>query len=168
MKKLILLLLAGVFSAGCYVDDRSDSSSNVEPALAEAEADIDDEAVGESQGEWDSIRWHTAAGPSGAGARQVMTLDGEITGDGQFVRFSWDRFPWSGSALGHFFVWDGSRWVGGKFEWITAPGQGMKELKNIRGGYNGLRAPASGTPVAFAWTSADGKQRSNLVKDTWK
>jgi len=171
MRRLLMLLLAGVLCGGCYVDDRSDSDS--EPALAESEesnnpSELGEEDVSAEQAEWDNIRWHTSQGPSGRGAQLVMTLDGEITSDGRFVRFAWDRIPWSGNGLGHFFVWDGSRWVGGKFEWIRSGGQSVKELNNIRRGYNGLRAPARGTPVAFAWTSADGKRRSNLVKDTWK
>lgn len=46
-------------------------------------------------------------------------------------------------------------------------GQAVKELTNIRNGYNGLRAPSSGAAVAFAWTSANGNQRSNLAMTTW-
>ena len=70
-------------------------------------------------------------------------------------------------GIGHFFWWNGSAWEGGKFDWIRAGGQSVKGLENIHGGYNGLRAPARGTAVAFAWTSSDGKQRSNLAKTTW-
>ena len=175
MRKFLLLLLMGGLSAGCYIDDRSSSSSvngagaTREPDAADLSPEEMEEQASAEQQEWDAIRWHTGSGPSAKGARRVMTLDGEITTDGRFVRFSWDRYPWGGNnALGHFFVWDGTRWVGGKFEWITPPGQGMKTLSNIRGGYNGLRPPSRGTPVAFAWTSADGRERSNLVKDTWR
>lgn len=182
MRKLVLLLLAGVLGGGCYLDEQlnsnSSGSSDDRSAGAAQEADAEgsetltpeeEEAlVDEALQEWDAIRWHTAQGPSAKGAQQVMTLDGEITSDARFVRFAWDRFPWRGNALGHFFVWDGARWVGGKFEWIRSGGQSVKELQNIRNGYNGLRAPSKGAAVAFAWTSADGKQRSNLVKDTWR
>ncbi len=161
MKWMLSSLLLGLFLvAGCLFDSGSSSSSS---SGTSGEA-----TVSSDQAEWDAISWHTAQGPSAAGAVQVMTLDGEITSDGQFVRFSWDHYPWNGNALGHFFVWDGSRWVGGKFEWITTGGQGLKTLHNISGGYNGLRPPARGTPVAFAWTSADGRERSNLITDTWR
>lgn len=162
MRRLIAIMVAGLLAGGCYVRDRSDSESKEPP-------NDDTSAIAASdQEEWDNISWHTYQGPSGKGAEQVMTLDGEITGDGRFVRFAWDKYPWSGDGLGHFFVWDGSRWVGGKFEWIRSGGQGMKELKNIRNGYNNLQAPSQGTRVAFAWTSANGKERSNLIKDTWR
>lgn len=170
MKWTLLSLLLGLFLAtGCLLDSGSSSSSSTSAdSSSEAETWAASGDQPSDQAEWDSIQWLTAQGPSGAGATQVMTLDGQITEDGRFVRFAWDRFPWSGNALGHFFVWDGSRWVGGKFEWITTGGQALKTLHNITGGYNGHRTPARGTPVAFAWTSADGRQRSNLIKDTWR
>jgi hypothetical protein len=119
--------------------------------------------------EWNGIRWYTSSGIAARGATRVQTLSASITSDGRFVKFSWDQFPWStDKATGNFFVWNGSNWEGGKFEWIRAPGQSQKGLTNIRNGYNGLSAPAPGTPVAFAWTSVDGKTRSNLAKTTWR
>jgi hypothetical protein len=116
------------------------------------------------QAEWDSITWQ---GESAAGATKAMTLSASVTGNREFVNFTWDQYPFGGTGLGHFFVWTGTGWKGGKFDWIRAPGQSTKLTENIRGGYNGLSEPASGTAVAFAWTSADGKQRSNLAKTTW-
>jgi hypothetical protein len=70
-------------------------------------------------------------------------------------------------GLGHFFWWNGATWEGGKFDWIRAGGQSVKGTENITSGYNGLRAPASGTAVAFAWTNEGGTQRSNLAMTTW-
>jgi hypothetical protein len=96
-----------------------------------------------------------------------MTLSAQVTGGGEHVRFEWDKYPWGSDGLGLFFVWDGTAWVGGKFEWIRSGGQAVKSLENVHSGYNGLRPPASGTPVAFAWTSADSRQRSNLAKTVW-
>ena len=169
MKKLFLLMLAGIiYSAGCDFESGSHSDSDEEE---NPEAPAEESQAGErsaDQSEWDAIQWHTASGPSARGARLVMTLDAEITSDGSRVRFGWDQYPWSGNGLGHFFVWDGSRWVGGKYEWIRRPGQAVKLLQNIRDGYNGLRAPAPGSRVAFAWTSADGRERSNLAVTTWR
>lgn len=165
--KWFLFLLAMFLITGCDLDDRS-SRAPVEPTAEETAAeDPDEEDLDADTRTWESIRWHTRQGPSGQGATRVMTLDAEITTDGRYVRYAWDRYPWGQNALGHFFVWDGSRYVGGKFEWIQRPGQAVKELKNIRNGYNDLSAPRSGTRVAFAWTSADGRQRSNLVETTW-
>ena len=114
--------------------------------------------------EWAAIRWH---GDGVAGSVQVMTLSASITDNGQHVSFSFDKYPWNAMGLAHFFWWNGSTWQGGKFDWIRRGGQSVKLTENIRHGYNGLRVPSSGTPVAFAWTSADGRQRSNLAKTTW-
>jgi len=183
IKKYAFVLLAlGVGLVGCDLEDRTstDENENIPIALtnqaatatAEAPAPDSDPASNPSldadEAEWNNIRWYTSRGPSGAGATRVMNLNASISGDGRFVNFSWDRYPWGGNALGHFFVWNGSQWEGGKFEWITKPGQSVKLTQNIRNGYNQLRAPAPGTPVAFAWTDADGKQRSNLAKTTWR
>ncbi len=173
--KWYLYFLAAFLVIGCDLDNRS-SRPEVDETVPhsftdgenqEAEEQTEEEELDADTQKWESIRWHTRQGPSGQGARRVMTLDAEITTDRRFVRFAWDRYPWSGNGLGHFFVWDGSRYVGGKFEWIRRPGQAVKELKNIRNGYNGLSAPRSGTRVAFAWTSANGRERSNLVETVW-
>lgn len=175
---LLLILALTVGMTGCleYDDTSSGPKTQNSSMTPESENNSDPENTAEGdelergsaeQAEWDAIRWFTARGPSAQGARQVMTLDGTISNDGQFINFAWDRYPWNGAGLGHFFVWDGSRWVGGKFEWIRAGGQSVKQTENIRGGYNGLSQPASGSRVAFAWTNAQGTERSNLVITTW-
>jgi hypothetical protein len=163
LKFFVCVVLAGLL-VGCDIYDDLTSSSEGKPG-----AETESEAAGGDQLEWNNISWKTARGPSAKGATQVMTLDANITSDGRFIQFGWDRYPWGGSSgLGHFFVWDGTRWVGGKFEWIRGGGQALKTTTNIKNGYNGLSAPARGTRVAFAWTNEKGTERSNLVETTWK
>lgn len=118
--------------------------------------------VDDDETQWDLIKWQ---GPSGAGAKKVMELDASIESGGHYANFSFERYPWKEYAMGCFFVWDGSAWRGGKFDWIRTGGQSRKTLENIHAGYNGLRKPSSGTKVAFAWT--DGKTRSNLAITKW-
>ena len=146
-------------------DQETTSPTNEENT--NGDEDTSPAAVDAAQAEWDAIRWHTATGPDAKGAKRVMTLSAKISGDKKNVSFSFDRYPWRGMGLGHFFVWNGSTWEGGKFDWIREGGQSVKLLENVHHGYNGLRAPSSGTPVAFAWTSADGDERSNLAKTVW-
>ncbi len=167
------LLLPLVFMLGCEVDTRTegDDSDNASAPAAQTgdtaatTPTTAEEAAG--QAEWDSIKWHTSSGPSCKGAVKVMNLSARISSDGSKVSFTWDRYPWSGMGLGHFFVWNGSGWSGGKFDWIRQGGQSTKLLENVHEGYNGLRAPPSGTRCAFAWTSSDGDERSNLAYTVW-
>lgn len=169
MAKYWLGVLSVIFLTGCLELDTTSSTPGQPGAEGETESENGTPALsGADQGDWGSIQWYTSRGPSGAGATQVMTLDAEISSDGRFVNFVWDRFPWSGNARGHFFVWNGSNWEGGMFEWITPGGQSVKTLSNIRNGYNGLSAPAPGTRVAFAWTNEQGTERSNLAVTTWR
>jgi len=112
--------------------------------------------------QWALIKWQ---GPSAEDATRVMNLEADIESNGNYVRFTYNKYPWNEYALGCFFVWDGSAWRGGKFDWIRTGGQSRKTLENIHDGYNGLDAPSSGTKCAFAWT--DGKTRSNLAITTW-
>lgn len=168
-----LILFSGfLLAAGCEIDNTSsgkDSDGNADAFAADNEtASQQVAAASEQGGEWGNIVWYTSRGPAAPNAVQVMSLSASISEDGQFVNFSWDQYPWSDAALGHFFVWNGSAWEGGKFEFIRPGGQPVKQTINIRNGYNGLSAPAPGTPVAFAWTTQDGSQRSNLAKTTWR
>ena len=178
---LLCLLPAALLLSGC--DERvtetvpppappsqsNSSSSSSTNSSSTSTNSVTDPAVIE-QAEWDSIRWLTSKGPSCKGAVRVMTLSGNITDDGRLVRFTWDHYPWRGgdNELMHFFVWDGLRWVGGKCDWIKDGGQSAKTLSNIHSGYNGHRAPARGSRVAFAWTNEKGTERSNLVVTTWR
>lgn len=171
--KVWILLLPMILALGCEIDTRTedgdsgDSSSTASDSTTPATTAPTTAEDAAAQAEWDSIQWRTAAGPSCKGARKVMNLSAKITSGGSKVSFSWDRYPWSGMGLGHFFVWNGSGWTGGKFDWIRQGGQSTKLLENIHEGYNGLSAPPSGTRCAFAWTSSDGKERSNLAYTVW-
>lgn len=64
------------------------------------------------------------------------------------------------------FYWDGSGWVGGKFDWIDEA-RSSRSLENIRGGYGGWNAAAwdAARRRAFCVMSADGRSRSNLIED---
>jgi len=160
--KRYIALMGLLLAAGCELPDTSSNSQDGSQAAATA-GGTSGSSTSSTDAEWNSIQWH---GESCAGATQVMTLSASISGDN--VQFSWNTWPWgSNMGLGHFFWWNGTTWQGGKFDWIRAGGQSVKGLVNIREGYNGLSVPASGTAVAFAWTSADGSQRSNLARTTW-
>jgi hypothetical protein len=162
--------MAGALMIGCELADtaeraaeeQSDTQSNASTAGSESGGTASTGAS--STNAWASIEWK---GQSCAGEVQVMTLTAEITSNREFVNFTFSTYPWSDAGLVHFFVWQGDHWQGGKFDWIRKGGQSVKGLENIYGGYNGLSAPASGTRVAFAWTSADGDTRSNLAETVW-
>lgn len=175
------LLLAPV---GCEIADPNETEETAEatsPATSTDTASTDTTGTDRSstpatdgatsvdleQAEWDSIQWYTASGPSCKGATQVMTLSASVKTGGEYVSFTFNSYPWSDFGLVHFFVWDGTRWKGGKFDWIRKGGQGLKGTENIREHYNGLSIPKSGTAVAFAWTNEKGTQRSNLSRTTW-
>lgn len=65
------------------------------------------------------------------------------------------------------FYWDGSRWIGGKFDWIDEH-RSSRSLENIHGGYGGWNAGAwnAAKRRAFCVVSADGRHRSNLLEET--
>jgi len=62
------------------------------------------------------------------------------------------------------FYWDGSRWVGGKFDWISTS-RTTRSFENIHDRYNGWDPDAffGAKRHAFCIVSADGKRRSNVV-----
>ena len=170
-----LLVLTVLLMAGCELADTStteqeqgqqttpttQTTSTTQPSSEQTATDAADEA------EWRAIKWQ-GNGAASPDAVKVMNLtSASVSSSGNTVSFTWDQFPWNGSALGHFFVWDGTAWAGGKFEWILQGGQGTKLMESVHAHYNGLSVPPSGTPVAFAWTSADGTERSNLAKTVW-
>lgn len=165
--RLILAIILMNLLVGCEIDNTSSSSGKGEAPASTAMTADGDTSYQELDGEWESIEWLTSRAPAARGAVQVMTLRADIKADDR-VYFNWDQFPWGDDANGHFFVWTGDHWRGGKFEGIRQGGQGIKLLSNIYSGYNGHTPPASGTRVAFAWTDKAGKQRSNLAITTWR
>lgn len=62
------------------------------------------------------------------------------------------------------FYWDGERWIGGKFDWISTS-RTTRSFENIHDRYNGWDPGAffSAKRHAFCIVSADGKRRSNIV-----
>lgn len=64
------------------------------------------------------------------------------------------------------FFWDGNKWVGGKFDWVSTS-RTYRDFENIRTGYGGWDAVSffRATKHAFCIVSADGKKRSNLIED---
>lgn len=161
---LSVLSLSVLIFCGCETHSDINEADLNQPNTASPAASPS--VSSDSDSEWDSIEWHTYSGPSGAGATKVMELSATMSGN--HVHFTFNRYPWGKSmGLCHFFVKDGDHWRGGKMDWIRAGGQSAKGLENIHRRYNQLRAPASGTEVAWAWTSANGKERSNLAKTRW-
>lgn len=65
------------------------------------------------------------------------------------------------------FYWDGSRWVGGKFDWISTS-RTTRDFKNIDDHYHGWNPDAfwSAPRRAFCIVSRDGRKRTNLLETT--
>lgn len=175
MKAWWMVAIVAAALVGCEMADTGpspDEAGNPQPSSTDntptpAPSENPPPAAQSEQAEWDAITWHTAKGPNSQGAQPVMTLSAEIIDGGSKVRFVFDRFPWSSDGHVDFFVWTGDHWDGGKFDWIRKGGQSVKLMENVEAGYNDLYIPASGTPVAYAWTDEAGKERSNLAKTTW-
>jgi hypothetical protein len=64
------------------------------------------------------------------------------------------------------FYWDGSRWVGGKFDWISTS-RTSRGFENIKSGYNGWDSAAffGAKKHGFCIVSKDGKKRSNFIEE---
>lgn len=64
------------------------------------------------------------------------------------------------------FFWDGKKWVGGKFDWISTS-RTSRSLENIRDGYGGWSGSDffSAKKHGFCIVSKDGKKRSNFIED---
>ena len=64
------------------------------------------------------------------------------------------------------FFWDGSKWVGGKFDWVSTS-RTYRDFENVHGGYGGWNADAffGAKKHGFVIVSADGKKRSNFIED---
>lgn len=64
------------------------------------------------------------------------------------------------------FYWDGSRWVGGKFDWISTS-RTSRGFEKIKSGYNGWDSAAffGAKKHGFCIVSKDGKKRSNFIEE---
>ena len=64
------------------------------------------------------------------------------------------------------FYWDGRKWVGGKFDWISTS-RTTRGWENVKSGYNGWDADAffGAKRHAFCIVSKDGKKRTNLLEE---
>lgn len=64
------------------------------------------------------------------------------------------------------FFWDGKKWVGGKFDWISTS-RTSRGFENIRSGYGGWDSAAffGAKKHGFCIVSKDGKKRSNFIED---
>lgn len=65
------------------------------------------------------------------------------------------------------FYWDGTKWVGGKFDWLDES-RSSRSFENVREGYNGWDAAAffAAKRRAFCVCAANGRARSNLLETT--
>ena len=104
-------------------------------------------------------------------ATQIRGL--RISGDGLSYRWAagdlsnWGLSRTDAGALACAFWWDGSRWVGGKFDWISTS-RLTRDFKNIRDRYHGWDPDAflNAKRRAFCIVSADGRKRTNLLEET--
>ena len=64
------------------------------------------------------------------------------------------------------FYWDGRKWVGGKFDWISTS-RTSRSFENIEAGYGGWSSSDffSAKKRAFCIVSKDGKKRTNLLEE---
>ena len=80
--------------------------------------------------------------------------------------------PWGlddndAGAIAAAFYWDGSRWVGGKFDWISTS-RTTRDFKNIKDGYGGWdwAAFSGARRRAFCIVSKDGRKRTNIIEES--
>lgn len=79
---------------------------------------------------------------------------------------NWGLADTDAGALACAFYWDGSTWVGGKFDWISTS-RTSRSFENVRAGYNGWDSAAffAAKKHGFCIVSKDGKKRTNLLED---
>jgi len=147
----------------------------VEDAENERTPDIYDGEQSPSAPPAPPIRW-TCGGFDGS--RAVETPDAQVGGvkmDAKGMTYKWTAGGCE--ALGAVsprdyshtvacaFYWDGSGWVGGKFDWVSTS-RTSRDFANIKDGYHGWswRAFVDAERRAFCIVSADGKRRTNLAE----
>lgn len=79
---------------------------------------------------------------------------------------AWGLAREEAGAIACFFFLDGSRWVGGKADWISTS-RTSRDFKNIEAGYHGWDSKAffGASRRAFCVVSKDGKRRTNIAED---
>lgn len=79
---------------------------------------------------------------------------------------AWGLSREDAGAIAAAFYWDGEKWVGGKFDWISTS-RTSRDFKNIIDHYNGWNPTAffAAKRRAFCIASRDGKRRTNLAED---
>ena len=79
---------------------------------------------------------------------------------------NWGLGKTEAGALACVFYWDGKKWVGGKFDWISTS-RTTRGWENVKSGYNGWDADAffGAKRHAFCIVSKDGKKRTNLLEE---
>lgn len=80
---------------------------------------------------------------------------------------NWGLGDADAGALACAFYWDGSGWIGGKFDWISTS-RTSRDWNNLNGRYNGWDPDAfwNAPKRAFCIVSRDGKRRTNLLETT--
>lgn len=122
-----------------------------------------------------SLRWsYGRFKGSGAKASGVQIAGLRMSKDSLSFTYRKNLSAWGFSsgqtdAVACLFVQksDGS-WVGGKFDWISSS-RSSRDLKNVRGGYEGWNLSGVPNPcsVAFVIVHKDGKKRSNVISGSW-
>jgi hypothetical protein len=115
-------------------------------------------------------------GSAGGAVRDPRVELASVSADGTAWALTVDGVPspsdgpahWSMGIHGRavcavFYPASNDTWQGGKFEWFRP----TRNLGNVRNGYGGHVAPATGTPLKWAVHSPDGRFRSNLVDGVW-
>ena len=76
-----------------------------------------------------------------------------------------DRGDYS-QTLACAFFWDGEKWVGGKFDWISTS-RTSRSFENVHGGYGGWNASAffGAKRHGFCIVSKDGRRRTNFIEE---
>lgn len=109
-------------------------------------------------------------------AEDPNTQIGGLTVSKSGMRYKWTRGDLGNWGLGNTdagalicaFYRDGSRWVGGKFDWISTS-RTTRGWENIEGRYNGWEPDKffGADRVAVCICSKDGRRRTNLAEAPW-
>ena len=134
---------------------------------------VSDKPSGPDQVAYSELRW-TCGGVDGAkavltgvrlNALAVAPPASMTVAWGTTLR-EWGYADTQADALACLFCKVDGKWVGGKFEWISAS-RPYRDLKNVRTRYAGWNPDfLQAGEFAFVVLSKDGSKRSNVVKST--